>query len=108
MKEMELRQHADCSLCGKKIGASGMPMFWRVSVERFGVKMDVVNRQQGLTMMLGGSARLAQVMGADEDMTMPLMEKTVLTVCETCCTKNVCVAELAERSITQKEQDEHE
>ena len=101
MKEMELRKHAICSLCSNKIMATGIPLFWRVTVERFGVKIDAVQRQQGLTMMLGGSAMLANVMGADEEMTMSMMEPITLTVCESCAvSNNHCIASMAERSLT--------
>lgn len=61
MKEKELREHADCSICGKPIGNSGLPLFWKVTVERFGLNVDAVKRQQGLGMMLG--AHIAMVMG---------------------------------------------
>lgn len=47
MKERELRAHAVCSLCRKKIGDSGMPLFYRLTVERFGVKVDAARRQAG-------------------------------------------------------------
>ena len=98
MKEKELREAADCALCGKKIGASGIPMFWRVTIERHGVKLDAVQRQQGLTMMLGGHAGLAMVMGADEEMTIPMMDPVTITVCEDCGTKNTCVAMMADKN----------
>lgn len=94
MKETELRQHAVCSMCKNKIGASGLPMFWTLKIERHGVKLDALQRQTGLTALLGGNAKLAQVMGADEEMTVPMMEPVNLTVCEDCCTEQVCVAEL--------------
>ena len=72
MKEMELRAAAVCGFCHEKIDNSSMPLFYRVRIERHGIKLDAVNRQTGPTMMLGGSARLAQVMGCDEEMTMPM------------------------------------
>lgn len=96
MKEAELRKHATCNVCGNKIGKSGLPLFWRVTVERFGIDMRTVERQQGLAMMLGGNGLIASIMGTDEDMAEPVMEPAILTVCETCCTKSVCIAELAE------------
>lgn len=84
MKEKELRKHAICSICKKPIGHTGLLLFWTLKIERYGIKMDVVKRQDGLTAMLGGNAMLAQVMGTDEDMTQPLMEPVELTVCEAC------------------------
>ncbi|MGE4078916.1 MAG: DUF2303 family protein [Reyranella sp.] len=37
MKEGELRRFATCSMCGKPIGHTGVPLFSRVTIERFGV-----------------------------------------------------------------------
>ena len=105
MKEDELREHAKCNVCGKGIGASGLPMFWTVRVERHGLKADALQRQTGLTMMLGGHAGLARVMGPDEEMTTPLMDPVELTVCETCGTRSVCVAMLAECAIHEREKE---
>lgn len=96
MKENELRKHAVCSICKKKIGHTGLPLFWTVKIERFGIKMDVVNRQDGLTAFLGGNAFLAQVMGTDEEMTQPVMDLVELTVCETCAMEDHAIAVLAE------------
>jgi hypothetical protein len=95
MKETELRECAICKLCGKKIGQTGLPLFWRVRTEHWGVKIDALQRQQGLTMMLGGHAALAGVMGLDEDMAEKI-SSTEITVCEECCTKQVWVVMLAE------------
>lgn len=102
MKERELRAHATCSMCREKIGKSGLPLFYRVTLERFGVKLGAVRRQTGLEMMLNGHVAIAQAMGPDEDMAMPLMEKLVLVVCESCSTKMdpCCVAQLAGREST--------
>lgn len=99
MKEKELRKHATCSFCQKPILAGGLPCFYTVRIERHGVKLDAVGRQQGLTMFLGGRADLAQVMGPDEEMTIPLMDPVNLTVCEPCSTdldSRHCVALMAE------------
>jgi len=97
MKAQELRAHATCSLCRQKVGASGIPLFYRLTVERFGVKLDAVQRQTGLEMMLGGHVGIAQAMGTDEEMTIPVMDPLVLVVCERCSTaREHCVAVLAE------------
>jgi len=83
MKEAELRQHTTCSLCRQKVLASGLPLFWRVSIERFGIDMQAATRQTGLALAMG-SAQLAAIMGPDEDIARPVMDKAVLTVCEQC------------------------
>jgi len=93
MKENELRKHAQCSICKKGIGHTGLPLFWTVKIERIGIKMDAVRRQDGLAMMLGGNSILAQAMGADEDMTQT-MESVELTVCETCAADEHSIYEL--------------
>lgn len=95
MKESQLREHATCSLCKNKIGASGIPMFWVVSIERFGLDAGACQRQQGLGMQIG--ATLAKVMGPDEDLAIPVMDKLTLTVCEKCAIESrLPVAVLAE------------
>ena len=83
MKERELREHSCCSICTRKLLHTGLPLFWRVTIERFGVDLGAVQRQTGLAMMLG-SAGLAAAMGPDEDMAKPVMEPLQLVVCETC------------------------
>jgi len=83
MREAELLKHATCSLCSKKIGHTGMPLFWRVTVERFGIDLRAVRRQDGLAQMLGNTV-LAAVMGPAEDMAQPVMDPVALTVCEAC------------------------
>ena len=84
MKRAELLKHAKCSLCGKGIGHTGLPLFWRLTVERFGVDIRAAQRQDGLGAFLGSHA-LAAVMGPDEDLAKPMMEApAVLTVCESC------------------------
>ena len=101
MKERELRTHAVCSLCRKKIGESGLPLFYRLTLERFGVKLDAVRRQGGLEMMLGGHVHIAQALGPDEDMAMPVMDTLVLVVCESCSLADrYFVAQLAELEST--------
>lgn len=97
MKERELRACATCGLCGEKIGKSGMPMFWRVRVERHGIDLGAVQRQTGLAMLLGGHGGIAAAMGTDAEMTVPLMDPVTLTVCEPCATRSTCVVALAER-----------
>lgn len=97
MKERELRKYADCSLCGKPIGHTRMPVFSRVTVERIGILLAPIQRQGGLTALLGGSARLAQAMGADEEMTQSIGGIVTLSICEACYLRTVSIAELAER-----------
>ena len=84
MKERELREHAKCDVCQKKLGETGLPIFWVVTAERHGLDVNAIQRQQGLTMMMNGNAAIAAAMGPDEEMTVQLMPPTKVTVCEIC------------------------
>ena len=78
---------------------TGLPLFYRVSIERFGIDMQAVNRRHGLEMFFGGGnggAALAGVMGTDDDIAKPVMDKLTLFVCENCAMDSLCVAQLAE------------
>jgi len=83
MKEDELRKHATCSKCGNKIGHTGIPLFWTVSINRHGIKLEALRRSAGLYMMLG-SPELARAMGTNEEMTEPAMDTVNITLCEEC------------------------
>jgi len=95
MKEKELREIAKCALCGNAFGKAGLPLFYRVRVQRYALNVESCKRQQGLGLMLGGA--LAMVMGTDEDLVDKIHE-TEFTVCEDCASnKRFPVALLAER-----------
>ena len=66
MKESELRACADCGVCGRAIGNSGL-LFFRVRVESWVVDLAAANRQNGLAIHMA-NAVLAMIMGPDEDM----------------------------------------
>lgn len=87
MKERELREHAVCTLCGERIGHTGLPMFWTVKITRWGLDHGALERQTGREMAMGGHVLLAQLMGPNEDMAKPIMDEVEITVCETCATE---------------------
>lgn len=84
MKELELRKYATCSLCHKKIVNNGIPLFWKVTVERFSLNTGAIFRQDGLAAVLGGRSDIAMAMGPDEELASPFMEPVTLAVCESC------------------------
>ncbi len=94
MKESEIREKAECLLCGKPFGHTGLPFFYTIKIERHGDDAAAVQRQSGLAMLLGSPA-LAAVMGADEEMS-EVIRSAEATVCETCSTRQTCVALLSE------------
>lgn len=97
MREDELRKHATCSACRKKIGHTGLPMFWTLTIDRHGIDHGALARNAGLTMMLGGHAALARAMGPNEEMTQKMMDTRELTLCESCA---MPIMELLERCAT--------
>jgi hypothetical protein len=84
MREIELRKHAICSRCKNKIGHTGLPLFWTLTIDRHGLDHGALTRNAGLTMMLGGHVALAQALGPDEEMTQKMMDTREITLCETC------------------------
>ncbi len=96
MKEIELRKHAKCSICKNLIGHTGLPIFWTIKIEHFGIDMKAVKRQDGLAALLE-NPYLAHVMGPNEEMTQSLIEPVELTICEKCALEQHMIAELAER-----------
>ena len=92
MKEDKLREVSECDICHNQIGSAGIPLFWRVRLERHGLKADAIKRQQGLGMMIG--PELAMVMGPNEDMTEKISSKEI-TVCENCASKSTSVYQMA-------------
>ncbi len=95
MKRAELLQHTTCSACRRKLGESGLPLFWRLKVERFGIDVLAVQRADGLAAFIG-SAEIAAAMGPDEDLAVPLLDEPVtITLCEACAMEPVHVAVLA-------------
>lgn len=102
MKERELREAALCAGCGKNIGASGIPLFYRVTIERFGLDFKACQRQQGLGLMLGGHGGLAMIMGPDEDLAVPMMDPVKVTICELCSHHGLVLPALAEEAQEKK------
>lgn len=87
MKEQELRDIAKCHVCGRKIGHVGLPVFWRVRMESWGVDMGALKRQTGMEMLLDGHVALAQVMGVNEDMATKI-SSVEITLCLTCASEH--------------------
>ena len=96
MKEKELREHATCSICKKKIGHTNLPLFWTVVVERHGINLSAIRRGDALGVYLGSST-LAEVMGTSEEMTETLLGPIKLTVCEVCAGENFSLYSLLGR-----------
>lgn len=83
MKEAELRKLATCAICKKLLGNCGMPVFYKVTIERFMLDVQAVNRQAGVEMIVGHPA-IAAAMGPDEDLAQSLYAPRTVMVCNGC------------------------
>ena len=86
MREDELRESANCDECGKGFLHTGLPTFYRITVERYIVDIKALQRQAGLTVMLDGHAALARIMGPNERLAKKIWEPVKITLCENCST----------------------
>ena len=91
------REHIKaCGICGKGVLHSGLPLCYRVTIERLGFDLQAIQQAHGLELMLGNAA-LANVMGPTREFAKPFIEPIQFLVCETCSTGEThCVAALAE------------
>jgi len=96
---MKLSDIKKCAKCGKGVMHTGLPLFWRVTIERFGIDKAACDRRHGLETFFGGGivgAKLAGVMGPDEDIAQPVMDELKLILCEKCAMEDYPIAALAE------------
>jgi hypothetical protein len=99
MKEDELRKHAKCSICGKGVLHTGVPLFWTLTVNQYGVDIGAVRRNGAIADYFGGGHNgsvLARALGEDEDMTEKVMDTVTLTLCENCAMEPVIIPALCE------------
>ena len=92
IKQKDLRK---CANCSKGVMHTGLPLFYRVTVQRYGVDLSAVQAQHGLELIMRSPA-LAQVLGPDRDIASPLSELTDVFICEECSTKDLMIAMLPE------------
>jgi len=85
IKVVKRKELQKCSTCHNGVMHTGLPIFWIIEVQRFGVDPGAVQRRHGLELMLN-SPVLADVMGPDEALAKPITpgEPTRLFICEMC------------------------
>ena len=86
-----------CALCKKGVLHGGVPIFFRVTVERFGVDLRAVQREHGMELAMG-SPVLAAVFSDGRPLANRMNLPGTLTVCMDCATTSACVAHLEEMS----------
>lgn len=93
VKQRGLRK---CAMCGLGVMHCGLPIFFRLKIQRYGIDMRAVQAQHGLEQMIG-NAVIASVLGTDADLAKPINDEQDLFICETCSQKPVMLVELALR-----------
>lgn len=83
MKEDELRKHATCSICDLLIGHTQLPLFWTVTIKRWGIDFRAMELQDAFAVMMG-SSKVVQVMRPNREMAEVITGPITLTICETC------------------------
>lgn len=101
MKAQEIIKVAKCANCGNPFGKTGAPFFYRVSIETFGVDFAAMRRYDGLAMMMGSTA-LANAMGPDEDIALPVGEPVKVTLCSDCVLRELNLLLLIEKATEDK------
>lgn len=105
---MSSRDIRPCDLCGKKLCHTGLPLFWRVRIERMAIDMKVAQQLDGLSMFLG-SSRMAEAFAPSTEFVKPMHEPDELLICEECALpgrESDCIARLAEIASESKQKRE--
>jgi hypothetical protein len=96
-RAMKQTDFSPCVHCGKGVVHTGVPLFYRVTIERMGIDARAVARQTGLEMMLGGHAKIANIMGPNDDIGLPIGPANEGLLCEQCAHDyEICFAEIAD------------
>lgn len=90
MKASEMQR---CALCGEGVMWQGLPVFWRLTVQRMGVDLAAVRQVAGLEMLIGNVA-IARALGPDPDIARPLGEERSIVVCEGCAAQETSIYQL--------------
>lgn len=98
---MDRKDFKPCAACGKGVMHTGLPLFWTVDVQRWGIDAQAVRRQHGMEQVFGGGAGAAVAM-ADIFSSGPIARPLDpapplrLLVCEACVTQAQVLAVLVE------------
>jgi hypothetical protein len=82
-RAMKQTDFKPCVKCGKGVAHTGIPLFYRVTIERMGIDGQAVRQHAGLEQMIG-NARIAHAMGADADIGIPIGEAEKGLICSEC------------------------
>lgn len=92
--DLQRRELTKCSRCGRGLLHHGVPLCYRVTIERLGFDAGAVQRRHGLELMTGSPA-IAEVFSTGEPLARRLWAAGGL-VCEPCAMEETCIAQLEE------------
>jgi len=58
---MDRKDFTPCAACGKGVMHTGLPLFFTIDIQRWGINLDAVQRQSGMEQFFGGAVALADV-----------------------------------------------
>jgi hypothetical protein len=90
---MKAKDIQNCAVCQKGLMHAGMPLFWRIKLQRMGLDRRAIEQTAGLEMMMG-SVALARVMGPDPDIAKPVDDEHEVLVCEHCASQPVSIYQI--------------
>lgn len=93
---MKAKDFKPCTFCGKGVAHTGIPIFYRVSIESMGIDARNVQRADAMERYMGGAVALARVFEDPDIATVVSPARTVL-VCQSCALESHPVAMLGER-----------
>lgn len=96
-RAMKHKDFSPCASCGKGVMHTGVPLFYRITIEHMGIDARAVQRQAGLEQFFAGNAMLANIMGPDDDLGLPIGDAVRGLLCATCGNSpETCFALIAE------------
>jgi len=98
---MKAGEFKPCALCGKGVMYTGLPLFYKVTVQRMGIDIREVDRAAGMERFMGGHVALARVFH-DPDIANPIGTPVESLVCEDCAMEPNILAQLNESTSAAK------
>ncbi len=91
MKRSDIKK---CCKCNKGVMHTGLPLFWTIDIQRWGVNANAVQRQHGMEQFFGGNVALADVFGDGAPIASPINDPLKHFICEECVLSSVDMAQL--------------
>jgi hypothetical protein len=86
-----------CAICGKGVMHSGVPLFYRVSVEIMGVDASAVRQAHAMEQFFNGAVPIARVF-MDPDIAKPVFDPVESVICQPCALEARPLALLLEQT----------